>query len=324
MSEADTNAAAPRTADAAPRKKTGRGTYLVIGVGLALLSLFAACVFGFFSSTSQSTDDAAIGATQGILSAEVTGRVSSLLVAEGDRVSAGEVIARLDDSTPKAEEARAAVNEEYAAQNVRLAELKLEQARDDFARASVQMQSRVISQEQYDHLNQAFRAAQATLDIARTQEKLAEAEFAQVKTALGQTVLDSPVNGIVAKRWVTPGEVVQPAQAIYTLCDLNDVWIDANFKETQIRSIRVGDTATFTVDAFPGRHFRGKVENIGATTASAFALIPQDNGAGNFTKMTQRVPLRISIDRDEKYDPDPPSRLLPGMSVEVTVQTARE
>jgi membrane fusion protein (multidrug efflux system) len=316
-----TAAAAETAADKSERivaKKKGRGR---IVIGLVLVAAVVAAYFLFTAGGSQYTDDAAIRGDQIVVSAQMLGQITTMSVDEQDHVSKGQVLVKLDDLTLKAQENQAIANREFAAQNVDLAQVKLDQAQSDLRRATVQLQDRIIPQEQYDHLAIAFSSAQTQYKIALAQQKMAEAAYATVETNLMHTTIASPIDGVVAKKWTMPGNIVQPAQPIYTLYDLNDLWVEANFKETQIRYLKPGDAATISVDAFPGFHFAGKVDSIGTATASEFALIPPDNATGNFTKVTQRVPVKIIIDSLGKSDPKTDPVLVPGLSAEVHVIT---
>jgi membrane fusion protein (multidrug efflux system) len=113
--------------------------------------------------------------------------------------------------------------------------------------------------------------------------------------------------------------VVQPGQPILSVYDLTSLWVTANFEETKIRSLRLGDVVEISVDAYPDTLWHGRVIQFGASTASQYALIPPNNASGNFTKITQRIPVKIAIDRSTT--PPPSHRLVPGMSVEVRVRT---
>jgi membrane fusion protein (multidrug efflux system) len=123
------------------------------------------------------------------------------------------------------------------------------------------------------------------------------------------------MRGVVSRRWVLKGDVVQPGQAIYTLYNLDSVWVTANLEETKLGRIAPGDAVTVQVDAYPGRDFPGHVAQIGTNTAAQFSLIPPNNASGNFTKVTQRVPVRIALDRAAGDN----ARLLPGMSASIRV-----
>jgi membrane fusion protein (multidrug efflux system) len=125
---------------------------------------------------------------------------------------------------------------------------------------------------------------------------------------------------VVAKRWVLPGDIVQPGQPILTVYDLENLWVTANFEETKLSSIRLNDPAVISVDAYPDIKLEGKVILIGAAAASQFSLIPSNNASGNFTKVTQRVPIKISIEKPLAANKYNRITLLPGMSVQVKIR----
>jgi len=139
----------------------------------------------------------------------------------------------------------------------------------------------------------------------------------QAALNLSYTRITAPADGVVSKKTVEVGQLVQPGQPLMSLVPLGDVWVTANLKETQTADVSQGDPADFTVDAYPGRHFSGHVESLSPATGAKFSLLPPDNATGNFTKVVQRIPVRIRL--DGKNDPAHPLR--PGMSVVVTIQT---
>ncbi len=136
------------------------------------------------------------------------------------------------------------------------------------------------------------------------------------QTNLGYTRIAAPEDGIVSERKVRAGQLVSPGTQVLSLVQ-SDVWVQANYKETQVRHIRPGDPAELRVDAFPGVVFKGKVDQLSPASGSQFALLPPDNATGNFTKIVQRVPVKIVLDRDQPAA----GRLRPGMSVIATVRT---
>ena len=117
-----------------------------------------------------------------------------------------------------------------------------------------------------------------------------------IETQLKNAKLYSPISGIVAKRWLLPGDIVQPGQSVFTVTNNDKLWVAVYLEETKVAGVYVGQPSNFSIDAFPGVEFTGKVYSIGSNTASQFSLIPPNNASGNFTKVTQRVPLKISID----------------------------
>jgi len=136
------------------------------------------------------------------------------------------------------------------------------------------------------------------------------------QTNLGYTRIAAPEDGIVSERKVRAGQLVSPGTQVLSLVQSN-VWVQANYKETQVRHIRPGDPAELRVDAFPGVVFKGKVDQLSPASGSQFALLPPDNATGNFTKIVQRVPVKIVLDRGQPAA----ARLRPGMSVIATVRT---
>jgi len=136
------------------------------------------------------------------------------------------------------------------------------------------------------------------------------------QTNLGYTRIAAPEDGIVSERKVRAGQLVSPGTQVLSLVQ-SDVWVQANYKETQVRHIRPGDPAELRVDAFPGVVFKGKVDQLSPASGSQFALLPPDNATGNFTKIVQRVPVKVVLDRGQPTA----ARLRPGMSVIATVRT---
>jgi membrane fusion protein (multidrug efflux system) len=153
------------------------------------------------------------------------------------------------------------------------------------------------------------------LAAARLQAAAAARDNAALQ--LGYTKVTAPEAGIVSRKQVEPGQLVQAGQPLLTIVSDTGVWVTANFKETQLERIRVGQEVEVEVDAYKGETVKGRVESVSAATGSKFALLPPDNATGNFTKVVQRVPVRIAI--TEGLGPDRPLR--PGMSVVVNVGT---
>lgn len=266
------------------------------------------------------TDDAAIDSDALTVSSKILGRIVALSVDEGDSARAGQLLVQIDDSDLKAQREQARATLDYVQQNVPVAKIALDRARDDFDRASMQYNDRVITREQFDHARQALEMTQAQHAVALSQVKASQAQLAVIETELTNTRIFAPGSGVVAKKWVVPGDIVQAGQPIFTMYDLNDIWVTANFEETKLASIHPGDSVQITVDAFPDLKLSGTVELIAAAAASQFSLIPPNNASGNFTKVTQRVPVRIAIANLEKNDPGGRSVLVPGMSVEVRIR----
>ena len=275
------------------------------------------------------------------------GRISKLYVEEGDSVKKGQLLAELDSidllaqkqqvialkSQTEANKSQAQAKLEYDEKNIKILQIGLEKSKDDFNRAKAQFDGGVITKEQYDHLQKAQETAQAQLDAAKSQILVsktmiksaetgvvgAQAQIGVITTQLNNTRLYAPVAGLVAKRWLLPGDIAQPSQAIYTINNNNRFWIQVFLEETKMETLHNGQNALISLDTYPDVVFTGKIFTMGSTTASQFSLIPQNNASGNFTKVTQRVAIKISIDGTEKGQKLAAYNLLTGMSAVVKI-----
>jgi membrane fusion protein (multidrug efflux system) len=196
------------------------------------------------------------------------------------------------------------------------------------------------SETQLQRIEREHRIAVANLQGAEAQVKEAEAERAQLDVLAGELAvlgkreaeigakigrqrldledrtIKSPAKGVVDRTFIEIGEYVTPGQRLMLVHDPDRIWIEANVKETEVRRLVIGQPVQVSVDAYPDESFSGKVEKIGNTATSAFALLPSPNPSGNFTKITQRLPIRIAIDQRQ-------GRLRPGMMVEIKIATSR-
>lgn len=294
-------------------------------ITFAVLFILIAAGFGYWYIGSRryvATDDAFVDGDRAAVSAKMLGRIVRLTADEGDTVSAGQVLVQLDDSDLRSQEVQANASLDLARRSVVLAEVNLERAKDDFRRAEMADKSDATTKEQYSHAQKALQASRAEYDIAVSRVGIARSQLEVVRTQLQNTTIRAPMSGVVAKRWSLPGEVVQPGQAILAIQDLEHVWVTANLGETSLKLIARNDLVEISVDAYPGKILRGRVEEIGSSTASQFSLIPPSNASGNYTKVTQRIPVRISLLPAEPGDARP--RLLPGMSVEIKIRKRQE
>lgn len=232
----------------------------------------------------------------------------------------------------------------YASQaRYKEAEANMQLATLDFKRVGKLYQSKTVSASEMDKVQAGYELSQARLataeeEINENRAKLkvaranirevtlkqrrveslngklkeATAELAAAKLKLAHTTITSPIDGVVAKKISHIGEVIKAGQPIIVTVDLNNIWVEANLEETQVEHVRLGQSVDLKVDAYPNTGFTGKVINIGAATASKFALIPDSRSAGNFTKVTQRIPIRIEV-------VDPTEQLRPGMMVTIGI-----
>ncbi len=217
-------------------------------------------------------------------------------------------VAAADAAHAGADSAKSQVQEAQA--GIQVAQSQLAQARAAASQATAQLQTVQTAPQQIA----ATRARASSADAKVMQQRAA---VQQAELSLQYTTVKAPTKGIVSKKSVEVGQVVQPGQPLMTLIPLEDVWVTANFKETQLRDMRPDQPAIVEVDAYGGREFKGHIESLAAATGSRFSLLPPENATGNFVKVVQRVPVRIAI--DEKQDAK--QLLRPGMSVTAKVYT---
>jgi membrane fusion protein (multidrug efflux system) len=222
---------------------------------------------------------------------------------------------QFDSAVSAAEAAKAAADSAKsqvaeAEAGIRVAESRLVQARAGEQQAHAELATAQTAPEQVTATKARASAADARVAQAR-------ANLAQAELNLEYTTVKAPAPGIVSKKGVTTGQVVQPGQPLLALVQIDDVWVTANFKETQLKNMRAGQRAKVEVDGLGGREFTGKVDSIAGATGARFSLLPPENATGNFVKVVQRVPVKIVLDGSQ----DPEKLLRPGMSVVPTVYT---
>jgi len=217
-------------------------------------------------------------------------------------------VAAAEAAKAAADSARSQVVEAEA--GIRVAESRLIQARAGEQQARAELESAQTGPEQV-----TATKARASAAAARVQQ--ARANLAQAELNLQYTTVKAPAAGVVSKKGVNVGQVVQPGQPLLALVQIDEVWVTANFKETQLKNMRPGQRAKVDVDALGGREFNGTVDSIAGATGARFSLLPPENATGNFVKVVQRVPVKIVLDGAQ----DPDHLLRPGMSVVPTVFT---
>lgn len=203
---------------------------------------------------------------------------------------------------------------------------KVEQAVAQEESSRAQLLSRQASLDQAKAMLSSSRSAveaeRRGLDVMNSQEagliadlRAKEAALTLAQVNLGYTNIEAPADGTVGERQVRPGQLVSPGTQVIAFIS-KVKWITANYRETQLTNVKVGDPAEIRIDVYPGKVFRGKVIEIAPASGSQFALLPPDNATGNFTKVVQRIPVKIALD-----DTDLASKLRPGFSVTATVRT---
>jgi len=291
------------------------------------------------------TDDAYVHCTIYTVSPRVAGTVIDVLVEDNQEVEPGELLVRLDPEPPSlqvrmARAALEAARTQYQGAEVglraaqaedALVEAKLAQAKTDLDRAARLFERKAIAEDRYDQAVTQHRVlsaqkgvsaaqievAKAKLESSRSALENAEAQLAHAELMLSYTEIRSPGRGYVSRKEVEKGKVVQPGVPLMTVVDLNDLWVEANFKETQLEHVRPGLKADVRVDTFSKRAFPAHVDSIEAGTPVAFSLFPPQNATGNWVKVVQRIPVKVVLDDPGKDLADAVLRV--GMSTEVTI-----
>lgn len=266
----------------------------------------------------QTTEDASIAGHDHTISSVQSGKIMQVAVNDGDVVKKGDLLFTLDDTLMLIEKEKAAAGVDHANDEVKLQKIRVDLAKDDLDRATKEFAGGVISQEVFNRIEKTYQMMQAQLQSINSLADVQEATLKEIETKVQYSQVTAPIDGVIAMRWHDPGDVIRAGQTVLSLMDLSNIWITANIEETKLSTIRVGAPVFITVDAYPGLKFQGNVMVIGAAAASQFALIPPNNASGNFTKVTQRIPLRISI---KTADNDQGLYLRPGMSVKIKIRT---
>lgn len=306
-----------------------------------------------------STEDAYVQADITILSAKVSGYVSSVAVANNQNIKAGDLIAKIEDGDYRLalqsakdkldtqqsaierigrqiEAGRASVAQAEA--QIASAQAGFERAQSDYSRqqqlarsdytSRAALENAKAARDQADaavkSAEAAVAAAKANVDVLAAQQNEARRVAAELQTGvekaerdLSFTEIRAPVDGVIGNKAVEVGTFVQPGARLAALVPLTSVHVDANFKETQLSSLKVGQKVKIEVDAFPDADITGTVESVSPASGAVFSLLPPENATGNFTKIVQRVPVRVAVSQDVAQK----GLLRPGLSVVVDVDT---
>ncbi|MCX5785480.1 MAG: HlyD family secretion protein [Elusimicrobia bacterium] len=264
-----------------------------------ILVLAAAAAYWHYAQGHESTDDAAIETHVIPISAKVSGQIQTISVEDNQHVEKGAPLIEID---PR----------DY--------QVKLDQARAEFSAAKADAQRAAVDAErarqlfkQDDLSSQAFDKAVADAEVLKARALLAEKKTAAAELDLSYTRITAPEAGKVTKKNAEQRAYVQVGQPLLAIV-MDDVWIIANFKETQLTRMHPGQKVTIEIDSFPSRDFKGHIDSIQSGTGARFSLLPAENATGNFVKVVQRVPVKIVFD-----EPVGDLMLVPGMSVVPTV-----
>lgn len=287
-------------------------------LGVALLICIP--VFGFWFYHHRHfvwTNDAYLNGYQISISSDINARIITLFVDEGDSVEKGQLLCQLDESIYLSQKADALTMVELLEKQVQLKSIQVAKIRDIYTVALNEYKSEIISFIQFDEVEKDFLLAEADYKVALANHANGIAKVGVIEELLRHTKVYAPRDGSIAKRWVVAGDAIQFGQPLFSLTDVKDIWITANFEETKVKNVSPGDSVKVHIDAYPDTLFTGTVYSVMASAASRFSLVPPNNATGNFTKVVQRVPIKILLDTSKEKNPP---YLYPGMSVEVDIK----
>ena len=333
-----------------PPVNNRRGIMLQLLLVVLVLAAIAWMAWYFFVGRwYESTDDAYINGNIVQITPRIAGTVVSITADDGDFVKQGQVLVQLDKSDADVELQRASANLANTVRRVRglysivsgaqaqvaMETVELQKAQADFNRRRDLAKTGAISAEELSHARDVLTSSQNALDTAlqqlQTNKALVDdtvvASHPDVKAAAAQyraaylddvrTVMVAPVTGYVATRSVQLGRRVQSGESLMAVVSLHEVWVDANFKETQLTDMRIGQAVEVTADVYGGSvKYKAKVESLGVGTGSAFSLLPAQNATGNWIKIVQRIPTRVVFTDPSQLDQHP---LRIGMSLSTQV-----
>jgi membrane fusion protein (multidrug efflux system) len=323
-----------------PPHKRSKRPFIILAAVLAVVAI-AALIYWLLNRNYETTDDAQIDGNIYQISSRISGQVEQVLVTDNQHVTKGQVLVTLDPRDAQTSLAKAKADFEQAqaqfavanantiqaTANVEIAGANLDQAKQDYQRyASINQHA--ITQQQLDSATATIRGAKAKYDAAiaaqagdQASAAAAQAQLDAAKTEIGNaqlqlsyTTITAPEAGHVSQRTVRAGDVEAPGAGLMAIVG-DHVWVTANYKETQLAGIHPGNPATITIDAIPGVTFKARVDSIQYGTGSVFSLLPAENATGNYVKIVQRVPVKLTFD-DPRIANYP---LAPGLSVEPSI-----
>ena len=345
-----TAAPLPPAPAAKPANGKRKRALLVVAALVVLAGIGWLAYYLLVARWHEQTDDAYAQGNIVNITPQTAGTVVAISVEDGMRVQAGQVLVQLDPNDAEVAYQQAVANlantvrqvrglyssVEAAQADIAARQVAVAQARADVARRSGLVASGAVSAEELAHARTQLQAAEAALSASRgqlsrnralvdattvanqPQVQAAAAQLRQAYLAVQRSAIVSPIDGYVGERSVQLGQRVQPGAALMTVIPLHEVWVEANFKETQLHDMRLGQPVTLTADVYGDDVvYDGKLVSLGLGTGSAFSLLPAQNASGNWIKIVQRIPTRIAL--DPKQLAAHPLRLGMSMSVDVDV-----
>jgi membrane fusion protein, multidrug efflux system len=333
-----------------PQSGKRRRVLLIIGSIFIVIAILSAAYFIVVLEKRERTDDAYVNGNRVVISAQISGTVVAVQADDTQLVKAGQILVKLDPIDAEVALSRSVSSLAQTVRQVRQQKatadqydsaiesrrLELVRAQADLAKREPLLAEHAIAAEEIRHAQESVQLAQAALTQAMRQAGAshalvdgtrvednplvleAKAAYRDAWIAAQRNAVIAPVSGYVAARSVQLGQHIQAGQALMTVIPLNSLWVDANFKEVQLRNLRIGQAAEVRSDLYGGAFiFHAHVQGMSAGTGAAFSLLPAQNSSGNWIKVVQRVPVRIQIDDQDLLK----SPLRVGLSATVTVDT---
>jgi len=299
VSAKSASASTPKDADAGSRRKRVL-LFSLLAVAIAVVGGGYYTYWRLIGSRYVSTDNAYTAAEVAVVTAEIDGPVAAVNVVDSQPVKRGEILVVIDETDARLALRQAEADLARAQAQVAAASADVERSGIDLQRRQALVASGSVSGDELTHVVNQASNARASLSAARAAVAQAQAHVDKAKVDLGRTVIRSPVDGVIARREVQLGQRVQPSTPLLSVVPVSEMYVNANFKEVQLKKVRAGQRVELESDLY-GRKvaFHGVVEGFNGGTGAAFALIPAQNATGNWIKVVQRLPVRIRLNPQE-------------------------
>lgn len=336
------------TAQSQPTPKKKSNTKIIVLVITIIIAIVLAVLWWVNYNKYITTDDANLDSYRIDVASQVSGRISQLLVQEGDTVKEGQALFEIESAAMLSRRLQAEAQHEQLLAQLEVAKINVKEARKDYEvaklaeqlskqnyeRAQLQYTGDAVPLETLQTMEENWKASCLQVEIAQNRiqsseanieatKRSADAALANVETMntdLDYYIIKAPADGVIGKRWSLAGDMINAGQTVFTLNKGTDIWVAVYLEETKFSNVQMGQEVKFTLDAYDKLTFYGRIYYIGNNAASEFALVPPNNASGNYTKVTQRIPIKISIDKvegDAKQKAN--MKLISGMSAEVHI-----
>ena len=336
------------TAQGQPIQKKKSKTKIIVLIITLIIAVVLAVLWWFNYNKYITTDDANLDSYRIDVASQVSGRISRLLVQEGDTVKEGQPLFEIESAAMLSRRMQAEAQYAQLMAQIEVAKINVKEARKDY---EVAVLSEGLSKQNYERAKAQYAGDAVPLETLQTMEenwkssclqveiaqnriqsseatieatkRSADAALASVETMdtdLSYYIIKAPADGTIGKRWSLAGDMISAGQTVFTLNKGTDMWVAVYLEETKFSNVQMGQEAKFTLDAYDKLTFYGHIYYIGDNAASEFALVPPNNASGNYTKVTQRIPIKISIDKIEGDSKQKANmKLISGMSAEVHI-----